>query len=214
MTPKTAMLSTCLLTLAAGVLPACATDEPENAAVAETQAAVVDDESVPVPRLFDVYVQLFTEHAQCVAVGGASPLPGAPLIAWDCNGGDEQAWLIEPFTLGSSDELVFRLRRRNSDMCIGVSNGSHSPGARLVQWPCSMARNHFWRESWTPDDDVKFINVDSGLFMKVDVRWDKPTPYPVVQAGPGANETFHLYESPAPFAPGAAGAAGAASDFR
>jgi hypothetical protein len=87
-------------------------------------------------------VQLQAAHTNnsCLDVNGASTENGAALIQWQCHGGDNQIWSVEPAEDGYS-----RLVSRLSGKCLDVGGESRQDGAPVVQWQCHGGANQQWR---------------------------------------------------------------------
>jgi hypothetical protein len=68
---------------------------------------------------------------KCLDVEGVSTAPGAGVQQWDCHGGPNQQFAIEP--VGDH----YRIRARHSGLYLDVAGASLENGARLTQW-------HWW----------------------------------------------------------------------
>lgn len=90
---------------------------------------------------------------KCLTVLNASKQEYAKVIQYPCVGGANAEWLPErvfPPLLslssvinGPSNPDWYRLRNRNSNMCLTVLNASTSNNAPLMQYPCGGSRNNF-----------------------------------------------------------------------
>jgi hypothetical protein len=91
-----------------------------------------DHQRFIVEPLPDGYVRMRAKHSgKCLDVEYASSAPGAGLQQWDCAGGPNQQFAIEP--VGD----CYRIRVRHSGQCLDVAAASANNGARLTQW-------HWW----------------------------------------------------------------------
>jgi hypothetical protein len=93
-----------------------------------------------------------------VAVSGGSTSPGAPIIQWWADGGNEQQWHIP------TDGTIGPIVNENSDMCVTTDGNA---GDTLFQEPCSDAWNQQWLASIVVDGPQVYTNPGSGLVMDV-----------------------------------------------
>ena len=73
------------------------------------------------------YRQLINGNGQCLGVQGGSTAQGARVVAWTCNGHEDQYW----FYNSTPDYTVSNY---SSGMVLGVYGGSTANGAAVVQW--------------------------------------------------------------------------------
>jgi ricin-type beta-trefoil lectin protein len=78
------------------------------------------------------------QSGKCLDVSGASTEDGAPIILWQCHGGANQQWRLEPF----GEE--YRLVARHSGKCLDVTGWSPENGTRIIQWQCNGGANQTW----------------------------------------------------------------------
>lgn len=87
----------------------------------------------------EAVVTLSAKHSgKCLDVSGASSNNGAPIIQWDCNGGQNQQWRLVP--VGS----YYRIVARHSGKCLDVTGASRVNGAQVIQWDCHGGDNQLW----------------------------------------------------------------------
>jgi hypothetical protein len=72
----------------------------------------------------------------CVDVANGDTRDGASLIAWDCNGGDNQRWSAR----GG------QIRSEMSGKCMDISEGRARPGQPVIAYRCNGGANQRW--SW------------------------------------------------------------------
>ena len=108
-------------------------------------------------------VQLQAAHtgSKCLDVSGASSENGSALIQWQCHGGDNQVWSIEP-----ADDGYSRVVAGNSGKCLDVSGVSTEDGAPVLQWQCHSGANQQWRVE-PVGDGYRFIARHSGKCLDV-----------------------------------------------
>ncbi|RYZ73972.1 MAG: glycosyl hydrolase family protein [Proteobacteria bacterium] len=104
-----------------------------------------NDYSVPVrpalPRpegLTDKAVYTFTSANSnlCLDVENFSTALSAPLLQWDCHGGNNQQFRLVPSGAG-----YYELRNVNSGLCLDVASYSLSEGAQILQFTCHGGPN-------------------------------------------------------------------------
>ncbi|CAB3808877.1 hypothetical protein LMG28614_06900 [Paraburkholderia ultramafica] len=71
----------------------------------------------------------------CADVNAESKTPGASVITWACNGGNNQHW-----TLTQANGL-YQFVNVNSQLCLDISGQSTDPGAPAIQWNCNGQTN-------------------------------------------------------------------------
>jgi hypothetical protein len=83
---------------------------------------------------------------QCLGVLGGSTKEGANVVAWSCNGHDDQYWALDPLITCTKNGAAYNpFINLNSGQVLGVSGNSTSNGASAVQWDYQNAcNNQFW----------------------------------------------------------------------
>ena len=130
--------------------------------------------------------ELVASHSQkCLDVTGWSTQDATPMIQWQCHGGDNQAWSIEPLAEGYS-----RVVSRHSDMCLDVSGASTEDGATIIQWPCHGGANQQWRLE-AVGEGYRFVARHSGKCLDV-TGWSTDDGAGIIQwqCHGGANQTW------------------------
>jgi len=65
--------------------------------------------------------------------------PVLPAIQYDCHGGLNQQWNIEP-----AGDAGYRIASRMSGKCIGTDPGHAAAGGFIVQSPCGRSPDQIW----------------------------------------------------------------------
>ena len=65
---------------------------------------------------------------KCVDLEGGNTNNGAPVVMWDCNNGQSQQWLYDPFKSGYIQYAA------NPNKCIDLAGGDTTNGAKLQIW--------------------------------------------------------------------------------
>lgn len=78
------------------------------------------------------YVIRALNSGRCLDVVAGSTANGARVQQWDCNGGLQQAWLLDSLSVG-----YFRLINVKSGKCMDIRNVSTADGAWVQQWDCN-----------------------------------------------------------------------------
>jgi hypothetical protein len=84
---------------------------------------------------------------KCVDVYAFSHSDGAGTVQWDCWGGANQQWTLEPVPGDQhpvSDGGRFFLRAGHSNKCLEVAGFGTHDGADVVQWSCWGGANQQW----------------------------------------------------------------------
>ncbi|MEP7125205.1 MAG: RICIN domain-containing protein [Byssovorax sp.] len=76
---------------------------------------------------------------RCLDVYGASQDDGAPVVAHNCNGGNNQRWSFE-----KRGDGFYQIVSRSSGKCLDVTDWSKDNGGRIQQWSCSGGDNQAW----------------------------------------------------------------------
>ena len=100
-------------------------------------------------------------------VSGGSTYPGAPVIDWYANGGQNQNWLFFSVNGGNTYEII----NVNSNMCLTTDGFA---GDQVYQEPCNEGTVQEWQTSLTPSSVSAYTikSVYSGLYL--DVSGDSP----------------------------------------
>ena len=116
---------------------------------------------------FTTHVTPNNTFALLLDVSGGSTYPGAPVIDWYANGGQNQNWLFLPVNGGNTYEII----NVNSNMCL-TSDGV--AGDQVYQEPCDEGTVQQWQTSLTPGSVYTYTikNIYSGLYL--DVSGDSP----------------------------------------
>lgn len=117
-------------------------------------------------------------------IDGSSGSPGAPLIDWPVNFGENQAFTFQQ--VGSYWEII----NEYSAMCL---YGDGQAGHGIVQEPCNGGPGELWQTYFSPSSgSIRCIeNPASGLYMDVDgFSWSQGTPIIQWYYNGGANQYF------------------------
>ena len=86
------------------------------------------------------YFSIRARHSgKCLDVTNRLTTPGVGLQQWQCNGGTNQQFAIEP--VGD----FYRIRARNSGLYFDIAGQSQNNGARLLQFSWNGANNQMFR---------------------------------------------------------------------
>jgi hypothetical protein len=79
---------------------------------------------------------------RCLAVKNASMDDNAPILQFDCNGGDNEEW----YTNHRSGQTAgyYELRNHKSKKCLTVKNNGTANGSTLLQFTCNGGKNQSW----------------------------------------------------------------------
>jgi hypothetical protein len=119
---------------------------------------------------FTTHVTPNNTFALLLDVSGGSTYPGAPVIDWYANGGQNQNWLFLPVNGGNTYEII----NVNSNMCLTTDGVA---GDQVYQDYCTNSTNQQWGTALTqgnPTDYWHIQSVYSGLYL--DVSGDSPWP--------------------------------------
>ena len=114
------------------------------------------------PSTSAVYALVASHSQKCLDVNGASVDDGAPVIQWQCHGGENQQWRIEAAADGYS-----RIIARHSGKCLDVNGASLDDGASAIQWQCHGGENQQWRIEAASDGYSRVIARHSGKCLDV-----------------------------------------------
>jgi hypothetical protein len=82
--------------------------------------------------------ELRVYDAKCLDVLSQATTPGSAVSIWDCNGGNNQKWTLNP------NGTVVGLQ---SNLCLAPTDGSTANGALMVIASCTGATNQQWARS-------------------------------------------------------------------
>ena len=107
-------------------------------------------EVIPVAGSTDTFTLVNYASGYCLGIAGGSPTVGTDAVQWNCNGNPDQQWAVRSTT--TVDGVVFdQLESNDNALCLGVSGGSTTEGAKLVGWNC-LGTDH--QDQW-------WANIDS-----------------------------------------------------
>lgn len=96
-------------------------------------------------RTPDGYYEVVNVNSgKCVGVNGASPLWGASVIQWTCNGNTDQQWGYRFTGRYINARPVYNLVNRYSGLCLDVPYSSLVAGTALQQWACNRTGAQDW----------------------------------------------------------------------
>ena len=116
---------------------------------------------------FTTHITPNNTFALVLDVSGGSTYPGAPVIDWYSNGGQNQNWLFQP-TGGTNTYQIINV---NSNQCLTTDGVA---GDQVYQDPCDGSTAQQWQTSLTPSLTTTWPikSVYSGLYL--DVNGDSP----------------------------------------
>jgi hypothetical protein len=79
---------------------------------------------------------------QCLDMPNGSTHRGTQAQVWTCNGHQQQFWAYYQNSSGG-----YQIQNLKSLLCLSVLNNSMSPGAHVIQWPCTFSATDPW-ENW------------------------------------------------------------------
>ncbi|MFJ9770666.1 ricin-type beta-trefoil lectin domain protein [Kitasatospora sp. NPDC101157] len=94
-----------------------------------------------------------TGSGRCLDVPGAATTNGLQTEIWDCNGGNNQQWPLNP-----AKEL-----RVYGNKCLDTYGSGTSPGTRAIIWDCNGGTN----QQWNVNSDGTITSALSGLCLDV-----------------------------------------------
>jgi serine protease len=99
-----------------------------------------DNQKFRVEQLPGGFVRFIALHSnKCLDVPAFSTTAGTGLQQWDCNGGDNQQFVIEP--VGD----FYRIRIKHSNLYLDVAGGAFNNGARIIQWFSTNGDNQLFK---------------------------------------------------------------------
>jgi hypothetical protein len=111
-----------------------------------------------VTNLFHTNREFIWNGVLALDVSGASQTPGAPVIQYWWNGGNNQKWVEVP----AGDGWI-EIVNVNSGQCLTPSNYSTAAGAAMVQYPCYGVPT----QKWYKYSSGQFLNQGSRLWLDV-----------------------------------------------
>ncbi|KKK00325.1 ricin-type beta-trefoil lectin domain protein [Micromonospora sp. HK10] len=75
---------------------------------------------------------------KCLDAYGQGTAAGTAVVIWDCNGGDNQKWML------AADGTVLGVQSR---LCLDVSGQATNDGAKVQLWTCNGGANQRWNRS-------------------------------------------------------------------
>ncbi|MFD0693620.1 glycoside hydrolase [Paenibacillus sp. GCM10027628] len=99
---------------------------------------------------------------QVANVNGSSTTPGAQIIQWYDNGGNNTLW-----TLSSASGGYYKLINVNSGLVLDVNGASLANGANVIQWNDNGGANQQWSIVPVSGNYFKIVNRNSGLDLDV-----------------------------------------------
>jgi hypothetical protein len=104
----------------------------------------------------------------CLGVPSGSQTPGVNLVQYFCNGSADQNWTRDVNSgIASAGRTYYRWVDQISGLCLGVTAGSTTPGASVMQWPCYNAADQYWAKIGALGGYTQMINLSSGLCLGV-----------------------------------------------
>lgn len=90
----------------------------------------------------NIFYQIKARHSgKCLDVAGWSAANGAPVIQWDCHGGENQQWTFTPVGAGYY-KIVARHSGKALDVFGGIFSGAN--GVIVDQWDYNGSINQMW----------------------------------------------------------------------
>jgi hypothetical protein len=111
-------------------------------------------------------------------------------VRWD-DGRKTRTWTEYYSRLGPKVK-GYKLVNYNSNLCLGIQNMSHEPGAPALQWSCTGTADHYWRLSPTSGGRYKLINNNSDQCLGIQNMSHDPGA-PALQ-WPCTGTTDHFWE--------------------
>jgi Ricin-type beta-trefoil lectin domain len=90
---------------------------------------------------------------------------------WDCNGGDNQKWYLDP--ANPQDGTQFHLRNVADGKCLDAdANGINNNGDKVQLWDCSGGTEQKWRvyHAFGSPYDFIFVNLANGKVLDADAN--------------------------------------------
>ncbi|WP_035701429.1 RICIN domain-containing protein, partial [Glycomyces tenuis] len=108
-------------------------------------------------------VTMTARHSgKCADVVNGSTDDGAELIQYDCNGGLNQRWQLQP-----SGDGHYQVVAQHSGKCMDVSDASTANNAPVIQWPCNGQANQQWQLRDAGGGYVEIVSRHSGKCLDV-----------------------------------------------
>jgi hypothetical protein len=88
---------------------------------------------------------------------------------WDCNGGDNQKWYLEP--INPNDPSQLRLRNVADDKCLDAdANNINNNGDKVQLWACGGGTEQKWRVYTGSTNVLVFQNLANGKVLDADAN--------------------------------------------
>jgi hypothetical protein len=88
---------------------------------------------------------------------------------WDCNGGDNQKWYLEP--VNPQNPSQFRLRNVADQKCLDAdANGLNNNGDKVQLWGCGSGLEQRWLVYHGSGNDLVFKNMADGKVLDADAN--------------------------------------------
>jgi hypothetical protein len=81
-------------------------------------------------------------YARCLAVKNASMDDNAPILQFDCNGGDNEEWYVSH--RAGQTAYYYQIINHKSKKCLTVKNNGTANGSTLLQFTCNGGKNQSW----------------------------------------------------------------------
>jgi uncharacterized repeat protein (TIGR03803 family) len=112
----------------------------------------------------DGYFEIVSRNSgKCLDVFGASTDAGASAIQWNCHGGPNQQWRLEPAGGGA-----FRIIARHSGQALDVFGALLDDVTPIIQWPVHGGDNQAWTLEPASDGYVRIVARHSGKALDVE----------------------------------------------
>jgi hypothetical protein len=98
---------------------------------------------------------------KCLDLPGGRAGDGTAVIQYDCHGGPNQQWEIEP-----AGETTYRIVSRMSDKCLGIDPAAAAPGGHILQSQCGSSATQRWTVRRAGDRSI-IRSASNGLCLDV-----------------------------------------------
>lgn len=134
------------------------------------------------------YLVRAKHSGKCLDVGGWGKHNGAPIVQWNCHGGDNQRFRI--YDAGNG---YWYLQAKHSGKCVDVSGVSTAYGAPIHQWDCHGGGNQKIKAANKGGNQYHMAFQHSGICMDID-GWSQNGGARLIQWGchSGDNQRFYL----------------------
>lgn len=137
-------------------------------------------------RQASAYLLRAAHSNRCLDVGGWRTDNGAPIVQWDCHGGNNQR-----FRILDAGEGYWMLQNVHSGKCLDVREASTAYGAIIHQWDCLGVDNQRIKAAYLDSNLIQMAFRHSGICVDVQTPENGSTVY---QYGchAGNNQRFYL----------------------